>query len=122
MNARKLALLYATLERTLPSITAEQIAAAIKVANFGFRCAKRLIHGRVEYSVQGRCERDILAALKADKLPAWKIHHQIGGGKFTAFDLERALKALTSTGAIEIVGHSGRGSEIYRARGTTRKA
>jgi hypothetical protein len=119
--AIKLVMTYAALERTLPKITAEQIAAAVKVANFGLNCAEHLIRGRQEFSTQGRCEKAVKKALESTQLPPWKIHHHIGG-RFTHEELMRALRAMKETGEIVAVKTTTRGVPIYGLRGGRRDA
>jgi hypothetical protein len=117
--AIKLAMTYAALEGTLPEITVDQITAAIKVASFGLQCAEHLIRDRQEFSVQGRCEKAVAKALEHDDLPGWKIHRHIGG-RFTADDLSRALRAMQTTGALVVAGKTSRQEPIYRLRGGRR--
>jgi len=117
--AIKLAMTYAALEGTVPEITWEQTAAAIKVAHFGLKCAEQLVRGRQEFSTQGRCEKAVARALEHADLPSWKIHHHIGG-RFTNEDLMRTLRAMQGTGAIVVLQHTARGEPIYRLRGGRR--
>lgn len=119
--ALKLALVYAAFEGSAPEITADQIAAAIQVARFGVACADALITHRGQFSHRGRCEEAIIRALTRDDLAPWRIHHRIGG-RFTAEDVARALRALQATGSVLQVAKTGRGEPVYGLRGRKREA
>lgn len=115
--AIKLALLYAVLERTVPIITADQVRAAILVGDFGAKSAAWLVNQRQRVSPQGQCEEAVIGALEHAKLPMWKIHQRVGGRRFTAEDVTRAVRALLATGAIIETGRTPRGGAIYARRG-----
>ena len=113
--AMKLVLVYAAFEGTAPHINEDQIDAAIQVANFGFECAETLIKSQRPFTVQSRAEEVVLRALKGRNLPVWKIHHVVGG-RFSAEDMARAIKALQGTGVIVEKGRSTRGQPTYGLR------
>lgn len=117
----KLALVYAALEGTSPAITGDQMAAAILVGRFGVACAEWLVAGRRGTSAQGCCEDAVVHAIRTVDLPAWKIHQRIGG-RFSAEELTRALRALMATGAVIEVGKTRRREPIYGLRGRYREA
>jgi hypothetical protein len=75
---------------------------------------------RTSASRQSQCEAKILAALHSFDLPAYKIHRAIGG-RFSADDFIRGLRALMGSGAILEVGQSRRGGPIYGRRGRRRE-
>lgn len=119
--ALKLALVYASFEQTAPIITADQLTASILVARFGVACAEHLIAQRRQFTTGGRCEEAVVRVLQGTDLPAWRIHHRIGG-RFSAEDMARALKALMVTGTIIPVGKTHRGEPVYGLRGKGREA
>jgi len=114
--ALKLALVYAAFEGTAPVITADQLTAAILVARFGVSCAEHLIAQRRQFSAQGRCEEAISRVLSDVDLPPWRIHRRVGG-RFSAEDVARAIRALTGTGALIQVAKTKRGEAVFRLRG-----
>lgn len=118
--ALKLALVYASFEQTAPIITADQLTASILVARFGVACAEHLIARRRQFTAQGRCEEAVTRVLQGTDLPAWRIHHRIGG-RFSAEDMTRSLRALTATGTIVPVGKTPRGEPVYGLRGRRRE-
>jgi hypothetical protein len=116
--ALKLALVYMAFENTTV-ITRDQIAASIHVAQFGVRCALALLGQRASSSTLGRCEETVLRALAKEKLPAWKIHHRIGGKRFTAEILNRALRNLVAAGHVVELSETARGNSIYALRASS---
>jgi len=86
--AMKLAIAYAAVEGTGPTITAEQLAAAVAVAEWGAQCAERLIQQHRAQSTAARCEALVLDVLRDGALPPWKIHRRIGG-RFSADELQK---------------------------------
>ncbi len=117
----KLAMVYACFEHTVPVITKDQIEAAIQVGHYGANCADRLMQRHRQHTIQGRCEQRVLQVLEHEDLPAWKIHHRVGG-RFTAEEVTRAIRALEGTGAILVVGRTARKEPIYSRRGRRREA
>jgi hypothetical protein len=119
--ALKLGLVYAAFEHTVPWITRDQLEAAVAVAGFGAACATWLIDQRQTFRQEHRCETAVLEALERVDLPAWRIHHGIGG-RFTAQELDRALRALMGTGTILEVKRTPRGEPAFGRRGRHREA
>ena len=119
--ALKLAMLYASFEGTAPVITPSQVESAIVVARYGATCAGRLIDSRRSYSGQGRCEEAVLRALAKGDLPLWRLHQRIGG-RFSAEEMARAVRALLATGAIVTVGTTPRQGTIHGLRERHRAA
>ncbi len=119
--ALKLGLVYAAFEHTVPWIMKDQLRAAVAVSGFGARCAAWLVEQRQTFRQEHRCETAVLEALERVDLPAWRIHHGIGG-RFTAEELNRALRALMGTGTILEVGRTRRGEAVYGRRGRHREA
>lgn len=115
----KLSMVYACLEKT-SLITAEQLNAAIKVGHYGAKCADQLMNRHRQHSVQGKCEARVLAVLKDQDLPAWKIHRRISGS-YTAEELGRAIRALESAGVIQEIGKTRRSGPIYGRRDRKRE-
>ncbi len=112
----KLAMVYACFEQTVPIITKGQLEAAIQVGHYGARCAEHLMQQNRQHTIQGQCEKRVLHVLEHENLPTWKIHRQIGG-RFTAEELNRATRALQTSGAILEVGKTTRHESIYGRRG-----
>ncbi len=115
----KLSMVYACLEET-SLITAEQLGAAIKVGHYGAKCADLLMTRHRLHGVQGKCEARVLAVLANTDLPAWQIHRGISGS-YTAEELQRAIRALSSTGTILEVKKTTRGEPVYGRRDRKRK-
>jgi hypothetical protein len=115
----KLAMIYACFEGTAPTITLEQIEAAIQVGYFATRCSEQLMGCQRQHTVQGRCEQRILKVLSREDLPKWKIHRRIGG-HFSAEETERALRSLKSLGLIQEIGATSRGEAICGLRSRLR--
>ena len=116
----KLAMVYAGFEDTIPAIRKEQLAAAIEVGQYGAHCADQLMQRHRNRSTQGQCEERILSALERDDLPSWQIHRRIGG-RFSAEELNRALKALVQSGVVITVECTRRNEPVYRRRRCTPK-
>ena len=116
----KLAMLYASFEHTLPVITKEQLHAAILLGNYGTKCAERLMSQQGHHTVQGKCEERVLKVIDHEDLPIWRIHRQIGG-RFSAEELIRAIRALQASGAILEVGKTTRNEVVYGWRGRNRE-
>ena len=112
----KLAMVYACFEQTVPIITKDQLEAAIQVGHYGARCAEHLMQLNRHHTNQGQCEKRVIQVLEHENLPPWKIHRQIGG-RFTAEELNRATRALQTSGAILEVGKTTRHESIYGLRG-----
>ncbi len=119
--ALKLGLVYAAFEHTVPWITKDQLEAAVAVSGFGAKCARWLVEQRQSFRQEHRCETAVLEALERADRPAWRIHHAIGG-RFTAEELNRALRALMGTGTILEVKRTSRGEPIFGRRGRHREA
>lgn len=115
--ALKLAMVYAAFERTLPLLTAEQMASATLVAGYGIEVARWLVGVRRGGSRQHDCEQAVLEHLKGRPLPAWKIHKRISG-RWSADELDRTLNGLLRTGVLDVVAKTSRNKPIYgRAEG-----
>jgi hypothetical protein len=111
--ALKLALAYAAVEGTGPRITAEEVTAAIAVAEWGAACTQRLIALHTSQAPSARCEALVLTVLRRQgPLPPWQIHRRISG-RFSAEELRRALAALAQTGVVSEVGRTPRGEPIF---------
>ncbi len=115
----KLAMVYACFEHTAPTITVEQLTAAIEVGNYAARCTEQLIGQQRQHTVQGRCEQRILKILKREDLPPWRIHRRIGG-QSSAKEIDMALRALLATGVIREVGRTVRKEPVYGRRSRLR--
>ncbi len=113
----KLSMVYAAFEGTLPSITAEQITAAIAVGHYSTQCTELLLNERISTSRQGTLETAVLKVLvdASRPLPGWKIHQRIGG-RFAVEDVTRAVIALARAGAIVQDGKTNRGVLLYSKR------
>jgi hypothetical protein len=110
----KLSMVYACLEGT-SLITNDQLNAAIKVGHYGAKCADQLMNRHRQHTLQGKCERRVLAALEQRDLAPWQIHRAISGS-FSAEELARAIRALEAAGAIFRVARTQKGESIYRRR------
>ena len=119
--ALKLGLVYAAFEHTVPWITRDQLEAAVRVAAYGAACATWLVEQRQTFRLEHRCETAVLEALERVDLPAWRIHQAIGG-RFTAEELNRAVRALMGTGSILEIKRTPRGGAVYGRRGRHREA
>ena len=119
--ALKLAMVYAGFEGTTPKITSEQINAAASVAQYGIACAEWIVGQQRPFSDRGRCEEAVLRTLDHSDLPAWKIHHRIGG-RFSAEDQMRAIRALMNAGSLIEVKKTSRNTPILGRRGRRRDA
>ena len=111
----KLAMLYACFEATIPTVTKDQVKAAIEVGHYGAKCAELLMQRHRQHTVQSQCEARVLKVLEHVDLPPWQIHRAIGG-RFTAEELNRALRALLGAGTILKVGETGRNEPVLRRR------
>lgn len=116
----KLCLLYAVLEGTHPVITEDQAHAAGLVGVWGAECARWLVKQQQGHSFASRCEYAVLQALGYRKLPAYKIHHLIGG-RFSAKETQDTLWALQRIGRIEDVGRTKRGKIIFARRRSVKR-
>jgi RepB DNA-primase N-terminal domain len=110
--AWKLTLLYAYLERTLPTLTVAQLGAALEVIHYALASTRVLVDRRGAGTAQGRLEARVVKAIEARPLPAWKIHHRLSGD-CSLEDLARALKALAGARVIEVVAKTPRGTEVW---------
>lgn len=115
----KLAMTYACLEGS-NLISKDQLEAAILVGGYGAKCADRLMNRHRQATIQGKCEARVLAALKDQDLPAWKVHRSISGS-YSAEELTRALRALDAAGVIREIGKTVRNEPIYGRRDRKRE-
>ncbi|MBI4536499.1 MAG: bifunctional DNA primase/polymerase [candidate division NC10 bacterium] len=99
----KLAMLYAALEGTVPTLTAEQLVAAIMVGKYATDCADRLMRDLKPGGFRNRLEIRVQEILKHDPLPMYKIQRQVGGN-VAVEDLDRTIRALDRAGMIEVIG------------------
>jgi hypothetical protein len=110
----KLTLVYAALEGTLPTITAEQITAAIAVGRYAVACTEQLLGCRTGVSRQGACEetvRRILASAPSG-LPVWKVNQRIGG-RISLEEVLRAVAAMEKVGEVIQVEETKYGKPIF---------
>lgn len=110
----KLGMVYAALEETIPTLTADQLTAAIAVGHYAARCTARLMGQHRQVSVQGRCETRILKVFDRP-MTRWQVHRRISG-EFTAEEVRRAFIALEHVGRIRQVGTTRRGEPLYERR------
>jgi hypothetical protein len=108
----KLAMLYAALEGTVPTLTAEQLGAAILVGHHATDCADRLMRDLKPGGFRSKLEIRIRAILKDVPLPTYKIQRQVGGG-VSVEDVDRAIRALEWAGEIEVVGKTTQGRAVW---------
>lgn len=111
----KLAMTYAALEQTVPVIRADQLAAAMKVGHYGARCAQRLMERHQLQTRQGQLESRVCQVLAGGPLPVWRIHQAISG-RFSAEDVNRAIKSLEVPEIIRVVKRTSRGGPVYGLR------
>lgn len=110
----KLTMAYASLEKTVPTITADQLISAIAVGHYAAECANLLMGQHRQASTQGRCEARILKVLDRP-MARWQVHRRISG-EFTAEEVRRAFVALEHVGRIRQAGTTRRGEPLYERR------
>jgi hypothetical protein len=112
----KLCMVYACFDRTVPTITREQLDAAIAVGEYGARCADKLMEqNQQRETVQGKCEARILHELQKCDLTGSKIHRRLGG-HYPAKQFWPVLEALVRVGVVEVVDWTTRGKPVYGRR------
>ena len=100
----KLAMTYAALENTLPTIHTEQLQAAIAVGEYAAVCAERLLDLRtaVQASSESELEARILKWVR--KHPGWKVRNMqmsLSSKYFGSADkFNRVLKSLVDAGRL----------------------
>jgi hypothetical protein len=108
----KLTMLYAALEGTSPTLTAEQLTAAILVGKHATDCADRLMRDLKPGGFRGRLETRILEIVTETPLPTYKIKRQVGGG-VSVEDVDRAIRALERAGEILKVRETQQGRPVF---------
>src|SRR5262249_39829824 len=101
-------------EGTLPTITREQMSAAILV---GLHCrdsALCLVASQRQSSVQGRCEQTILTVLGASKKWVPRRGLQRACGNFDGFTFRKALESLLWVGRIKDAEGSRSNQVVYQ--------
>lgn len=111
----KLAMVYAALEGTCPVIRKPQLAAAISVGHYGALCAQRLMERHQLKTRQGQLEARVLHVLETRPMPAWQVHHAISG-RYSAEDVNRAIKSLVTAGTVLVLRQTKRGGAVYGLR------
>lgn len=100
----KLGMIYAVLEESLPTITPDQLVAAIAVGEYAARCADRLIALHERHTEEGRVEEAIRRFLRERDHAKRELKHRLGG-RVRATLFNRVLEAMVRSG--EIVERSG---------------
>ena len=63
----------------------------VRVGGYYLEVVEWLVRQRRTASVQGDCEEAVCRALKHIDLPRYKIHHIIGGRRWSAEQVERGI-------------------------------
>ena len=119
--AWKLTLLYGYLERTLPTVTVAQLAAALEVVHYALASTRTLIDARGASTEQGRLEGRVRRALATRDLPAWQLHQAVGSD-CALEDVLRALRALHAGRVACIVRRTPRGTDVWGLTSRARPA
>ncbi len=113
--ALKLAMVYAAFEAT-PSITEDQMTAAVMFGSYQLDVICWLVAQKRAPSRQHDCEQAVLRALAHSRQPKWKIHQAISG-RFSAMELDAAIRSLLSMQMISEDGTTKRGERLLVRRG-----
>jgi hypothetical protein len=111
----KLAMTYAALEGTLPTVTAEQLRAALVVGHYATKCAELLMSHNRQASAQGRCEHIIRRVLQ--ERTGWLSRRQLWqrvSGRFDSWQFGKAVDRLVAAGEVEAQDGARRGQTLYR--------
>lgn len=95
----KLGMLYAALEKTVPSITADQIKAAIAVGHYAARCADRLMGQHHTQSEEGRVEEAIRRFLRERAHTKRELKHRLSG-RVKASLYVKVLESMARSGEV----------------------
>jgi hypothetical protein len=114
----KLAMVYAALEQTIPSISEDQLKAATAVGRYATKCTEQLMSQHRQGSVQARCEDTIRRVLKDTprQLSRRNLWQRVSG-RFDSGMFSKALYGMTLAGELEVQGGERKGQTLYRLAG-----